>query len=302
MESTIGALPRLSIGVPVFNGQDHLAAAIGALLDQSFSDFELIISDNASTDRTAEICRAFAATDERIRLIRNERNLGAAANYNQTLERARGELFKWAAHDDICLPRFLERCINVLDTEPDTVLVHSLSCAIDQRGRTLGRYPHEQAFDQARASQRFRAVILPPHLCIAVFGVMRREILLRTVRHGDWVGADRNLLAELSLHGKIRLVPEQLFQRRHHAQASIHRFTDEHERLAWFDPDKSGSISFPTWRRLGEYLRAIARARPGVRASLGCCGQLLRWLVSPHHTGPRNIRLLAFELLRPRRA
>jgi hypothetical protein len=180
--------------------------------------------------------------------------------------------------------------------------VHTLSCAIDERGRILGPYAREQAFDQAYASQRFRAAILRPHLCLSVFGVMRREILERTSRHGDWVGADRNLLAELSLHGKIRLVPELLFQRRHHAQASIHRFTDEHERLAWFDPEKSGTFSFPTWRRLGEYLRAIARVQPGAWTSFACWVQLLRWLVSPHHTGPRNLRLLAGELLRPRRA
>lgn len=301
-DSTVSAAPRLSIGLPVYNGETYIAAAIGALLGQTYGDFELIISDNASTDRTAEICRAFAATDKRVRLIRNQRNLGAAANYNQTLQQSRGELFKWAAHDDLCHPSFVERCISVLDAEPNTVLVHSLSCAIDERGQVIGHYPHEQAFDQDRTSLRFRDVILSPHLCIAVFGVMRRSILERTIRHGDWVGADRNLLAELSLHGRIRLVPEVLFKRRHHEQASIHRFTDEYERLSWFNPDKSGQMSFPTWRRLREYLLAIARVRPGVWASVACCGQLLRWVISPHHTGPRNIRLMATELLRLRRA
>lgn len=294
--------PRLTIGLPVHNGADYIAAAIGSLLGQSFADFELIISDNASTDRTAEICRAFAASDPRVRLIHNDRNLGAAANYNRTLEQARGELFKWAAHDDLCHPRFIEHCIDLLDAEPDTVLVHSLSCAIDERGRIIGRYAHEQPFDQDRASQRFAEVILRPHVCIAVFGVMRREILERTIRHGDWVGADRNLLAELSLHGRIRLVRQVLFKRRHHEQASIHRFTDEHERLAWFNPGHSGGWSFPTWRRLAEYLKAIVRVRPGWIESLVSLGHLLRWVFARHHTGPRNIRLMLAELLRPRRA
>ena len=298
----MNATPRLSIGLPVYNGEDYIAAAIGALLGQTFTDFELIISDNASTDRTAEICRAFSASDERVRLIRNDHNLGAAANYNQTLDQARGELFKWAAHDDLCHPRFMQRCIEVLDAEADTVLVHSLTCAIDERGQIIGRYPHEQAFDQDRASERFRDVILRPHVCIAVFGVMRRDILERTIRHGDWVGADRNLLAELSLYGRIRLVPEVMFKRRHHEQASIHRFTDEHERLSWFNPGKSGRLSFPTWRRLREYLLAIVRVRPGLIDSLASCRHVLRWVFARHHTGPRNIRLMLVELLRPRRA
>ncbi|MEE4330065.1 MAG: glycosyltransferase, partial [Wenzhouxiangella sp.] len=218
----------LSIGLPVYNGERYLAGALGALLDQTYRDFELIVADNASTDRTAEICRAFAAGDERVRYLRNEKNLGAARNYNLTLDQARGRYFKWAAHDDLCHPDFLARCIAVLEAEPETVLVHSRSCAIDDRGRTIGRYDQEVPFDADRPSERFAPAILTPHVCISVFGVMRRDVLMQTIRHGDWVGADRNLLAELALHGRIRLLPEVLFKRRVHEQASIHRFTDEH--------------------------------------------------------------------------
>lgn len=292
----------LSIGLPVYNGERYLAAALGALLNQSHRDFELIIADNASTDRTPEICRAFAASDARVRWIRNETNLGAARNYNLTLEQARGRYFKWAAHDDLCHPLFLERCLAVLAQDPDTVLVHSRSCGIDAHGRMIGRYDQEQAFDADSPAERLATAILTPHVCISVFGVMRREVLLRTIRHGDWVGADRNLLAELTLHGKIRLVPEVLFKRRAHEQASIHRFTDEHERLAWFDPAHRGRLSFPTWRRLAEYARAIRRAPLSLGDRAACLRVLARWLAGHHHTGPRNGRLLLFELFRPRRA
>jgi len=296
--NTADTTPRLSIGLPVYNGENYLAAALDSLLTQSFSDFELIVCDNASTDRTTEICRVFGASDERIRYYRNEINLGAAGNYNRTLELARGEYFKWASHDDVCRPQFLEKCITVLDTKPDVVLCHSQSEGIGARGEVKGFYGKELAFDAPHPAQRLWQVISKPHVCIAVFGVVRRDILLRTIRHGDWVGADRNLLAELSLHGKIELFPEFLFQRREHAEASIHKYEDESERLAWFDPALADTISYPTWRRGQEYLKAIHGSPLNRNEKLSCYTRLLRWVGARHHTGPGNARLMSQEAWR----
>ena len=291
---------RLSIGLPVYNGENYLASALDSLLKQSFADFELIISDNASTDRTAEICRVFAASDGRIRYHRNETNIGAARNYNQTLALARGEYFKWASHDDVCHSEFLQKCIATLDTRSDIVLCHSRSQGIGARGDVKGYYGEEIAFDQAQPAQRLWQVISRPHVCIAVFGVMRRDVLLRTIRHGDWVGADRNLLAELSLYGKIGLLPEFLFQRREHPDASIHKFEDESERLAWFDPALAGTVSYPTWRRLQEYLKAVVRSPLASAEKLACYVKLVRWIGAKHHTGRLNARLMLCEILRVR--
>jgi glycosyltransferase involved in cell wall biosynthesis len=274
-----------------------LASALDSLLGQTFGDFELIVSDNASTDATAEICRVFAASEQRIRYQRNESNIGAAANYNLTLELARGEYFKWAAHDDVCRPEFLEKCIAVLDARSDVVLCHSRSEGIGTRGEVKGYYGEETAFDEPRPEQRFWQAISRPHVCIAVFGVMRREVLLQTCRHGDWVGADRTLLAELSLHGKIELLPDFLFQRREHPEASIHRFEDEAQRLAWFDPALAGKRSFPTWRRLAEYCKAVGRAPLSGADRVACYAQLARWVGARHHLGPRNARMLLRDLL-----
>ena len=273
-----------------------LAAALGSLLDQDFRDFELIIADNASTDRTAEICRVFAAGDDRVRYLRQPENLGAAANYNRTLEEARGEYFKWAAHDDVCRQGFLRACVDVLDRRPDVVLCHTLSDGIDEHGRVKGQYAQERAFDQETPAERFWTAISTPHICTAVFGVMRRDVLLGTVRHGDWVGADRNLLAQLSLSGKVVLVAERLFERREHAEASIHRFEDEDERRAWFDPRASGRRVRHTWRRWLEYARAVRGARLARGERLACYLCLLRWPLARHHTGPRNASLLLREL------
>ena len=97
--------PRVSVGIPVFNGERFLAETIESILAQTFKDFEIVISDNASTDRTEEICRSYAARDPRIRYNRNDTNRGAAWNHNRVFELARGEYFKWQSHDDFCAPR-----------------------------------------------------------------------------------------------------------------------------------------------------------------------------------------------------
>ena len=110
--------PKVSIGLPVYNGEDFLAEALDSLLDQTYDDFELIISDNASTDSTADICTSYSAKDSRIRYLRSDVNLGAAVNYNLVFELATGEYFKWAAHDDICAPEFIGACVDILDRYP----------------------------------------------------------------------------------------------------------------------------------------------------------------------------------------
>lgn len=98
--------PKVSVGLPVYNGEKYLPQAIKSLLAQTFAEFELIICDNASTDRTQEISRTFTKRDQRIRYHRNPNNLGAAANFNLSFRLSSGEYFKWAA-DDLCAPEFL---------------------------------------------------------------------------------------------------------------------------------------------------------------------------------------------------
>jgi len=100
----MNAAPRLSIGLAVYNGENYLAESLDALLGQSYDDFELIISDNASTDGTADICRRYEKQDSRIRYIRQPLNIGLAPNHNFVFRQSRGELFKWASHDDLYAP------------------------------------------------------------------------------------------------------------------------------------------------------------------------------------------------------
>ncbi len=124
-------MPRVSVGLPVYNGENFIKDALDSILAQTFEDFELIISDNASTDGTQQICRQYTSKDQRIRYIRNDGNIGASKNFNQVFELSSGEYFKWIAHDDLCAPEFLERCVEVLDQDPSIVLCFARPKAID---------------------------------------------------------------------------------------------------------------------------------------------------------------------------
>ena len=129
--------PRVSVGLPVFNGERYLARAIESVLRQDFADFELVVSDNASTDRTGEICEEYARRDARVRYVRNPRNLGAGPNYDRCFRLARGEYFKWAAHDDRLAPDYLSQTGAALDAAPDAVLCTTATAEIgpDAAGR-----------------------------------------------------------------------------------------------------------------------------------------------------------------------
>ena len=266
-------MPRVSIGLPVYNGERFVADAVASVLGQTFQDIELIISDNGSTDRTAEICRDFAARDPRVVFHRSEANRGAAWNFNRVCDLAGGELFKWAAADDVLEPTYLARCVEELDADPGVVLCHSRSGRMDAQGGREGEYRFEMRRDAPRARERFRDLIVVRHDCIDVFGVMRLAVLRRTPRIGAYVGSDRVLLGELSLHGKLREIPEVLFWRRAHDENSV-CLDERSDRLAWFDPALAGKISMPHWRILREYLAAVGRAPLGPWARLGCAHQL----------------------------
>src|SRR6185312_3479939 len=133
--------PRLLIGLPVYNGERLLPQAIECLLAQSFGDFEIVIGDNASTDRTQEICQDYVRRDPRIRYVRHEHNLGAVANFNRVFELSAAPLFKWAAHDDLHQKTYLESCVRLLDEDPDIVLAHSNTVLIDENSEP---FPFDQ--------------------------------------------------------------------------------------------------------------------------------------------------------------
>ena len=270
--------PRVSIGVPVYNGESFLAQALDALLAQAFSDFELILSDNGSTDGTQDICQAYARRDPRIRYFRSETNLGAARNFNLAFHRSVGDYFKWAAHDDLCSPEYLERCVAELDADESVVLCHSRTREIDEDGALLGDLRTKPKLGSPLAHERFYECICVPHSQVMVFGLIRSAILKKTRLIGSYVSSDRVLLGELALAGRFHEIPEFLFYRRDHPQQSYKAYRTRRGYQAWFDPAKRAKIAFPHWRLLGEHTVSVSRARLDWRERVHCYLVLGWWI------------------------
>jgi len=264
------ACPRVTIGVPVYNGDRYLEEALESLLAQTYTDFELVISDNASTDRTEEICRSFAMRDPRVRYVRADVNSGGTWNFNRVVELAQGRYFRWAAHDDAVAPTYLERCVEVLDTDPRAALAHTRVELIDAAGDSLGIYEGPDARrEDDRSWVRFHDAALWSGRNHLIFGVVRRELLDRIPPYGSHGNADGVLLARLSLLGTFVTVEEPLQRMRVHEEQASTKYGVERGSVdyrawrQWIDgaADAKRSIEFPYWRIWGEHTRSIVAVR-----------------------------------------
>jgi glycosyltransferase involved in cell wall biosynthesis len=231
------SMPKLSIGIPVFNGEALLPELLDSLLAQTFADFEILICDNASSDGTPQICGEYERRDSRIRYIRNKRNVGAIANFNRVFELSAAPLFKWAAHDDLYHKAYLDACVRLLEENPDVILAHTGTAFIDEKSELLPFEQESGSFiepstgrrywadvpsigDTPVAIKRFWQVLTRARWGSHMFGVVRREILQQTSLLPNFAGSDRAMLAELALLGRFRCATERLFLKRLHANAS----------------------------------------------------------------------------------
>lgn len=254
-------MPRLTFGVPVFNGDRFLAASLDSVLAQSFTDFELIIADNASTDRTLEVCESFAARDGRIRVLRSDSNRGAAWNYNRLFEQANSEYFKWHAHDDLIAPEYAARCVERLDGHPDEILCYPRTQGIDEHGRATPDDPADalsvtHVTPAGRLSEYFHSSF-HNRSCNAILGIIRTGTLRKTRLIGSYAGSDKVLLAELALLGQFHQLHHTLFFRRAHAGSSVAATPDPSFRDQWFDTSVRRKRQFVHWKWFMEYVRAI---------------------------------------------
>jgi glycosyltransferase involved in cell wall biosynthesis len=247
--------PRLSIGLPVYNGENYVAEALDTLLAQTYPDFELIISDNASTDGTREICEKYAAKDDRIRYLRQPRNIGAAPNHNFLVQAARGELFKWAAHDDLFAPGLLAACVKALDEHPEAALAHSYMAIVDERGEILENYDYQLRTDSPDPAVRFRDLMFREG-GDDFYGVIRTAVLRRIAPHDSYHNAGRTFVGELSLHGTFVQVPEVMFFRREHPGRGDNLGTVQ-KVCTNLDPRRAGQSKA---RLFGEYLTGYVSA------------------------------------------
>lgn len=278
-----GKDPVVTIGMPVYNGARYLEEALRSILSQTYVDLELLISDNASTDATEAICRDYAARDRRIQYFRNSRNLGAAANYNRVIHLARGRYFRHAAHDDILAPTNIERCVEVLDAQPDVALAYPRMVMIDADGKAIETREHSLELGEARPSARFAKyahLCDEGSMCDPVFGLFRTAALRETNLLGAYIAADMILLGEIALRGRIVEIPEYLFFERYHAEGSVLSNPTLDDRAAWFDLNSRGKLinQAPHFRWLWELCTAIARASLDQRERLACYVAMRHWL------------------------
>jgi glycosyltransferase involved in cell wall biosynthesis len=268
-------IPCVSIGLAVFNGENFIKEAIDSILAQTYQDFELIISDNASTDKTEEICLDYASRDSRIRYHRNSTNIGGANNENRTFQLSKGKYFRWAAHDDICAPELVSKFVAVLDQDPSIVLCYSMIIEIDEKGNPIRTVSQKKGESQS-PHERFRDLAKKDHNCEATYGLMRSSVLKATRLQQNYTDSDRTLLCELSLYGKFFEVQESLFYKRYHQK---NMYTDMRARMAWFNPNLKGKPVFPYWMQFFDYIRSIKRTPITRKEKIWCNYYMFIWFL-----------------------
>lgn len=271
--------PVVSIGLPVHNGANWLQVTLDSLARQSLGDFELIIADNASTDGTGEICRERAAHDPRIRYIRNDANLGAAANYNLVLELAQAPLFKWHAHDDQLAHDCLEKSVAALARHPQAVACITGARRLDSLGREVLQWSSPlRGTESPDPAVRF-GTIVRTFYChwTEIFSVMRRSAISRVMPHRVFRGTDIAILAELALLGPFARIDEPLFIHRDHAARYYHTADrDPAAVLSWYDPKQRDERVWHKWALYRSHLAAIRRHRLPLSLRLRCYAHVIR--------------------------
>jgi glycosyltransferase involved in cell wall biosynthesis len=273
---------KVNIGLPVFNGEKYIAEALDSILSQTYRDFELIISDNASTDNTGPICQSYAAKDSRVRYHRNKVNIGVSANFNRAFQLSSSEYFKWVACDDICAPYFLEKCVKVLDANPSIVACHSKTGRIDDCGESVGNYGLNLRIGSPKPHERFGDLIcMDNEAWVLIYGLMRSNTLKETQLMGSYIGADRNLLAEISLLGRLYEIPQYLFFRREYPQSYTDREDFKYsDKLKWWTGTNGNrKIVFPYWKISLEYINSVRRSPLVWSERQRCYAQILKWFV-----------------------
>lgn len=262
MQEQSPQLPLVSVGMPVYNGERYVEAAIHSNLEQTYPHFELLISDNASTDATEEICRSFADADERVKYSRNPVNIGAAANYNKLVAASHGKYFRWSNADDLISPHLLERTLPVLESSPDVVIAYGRTCLINAQDETVRAYDDNLNLQSESASQRYLDFRRQLGLTNIIYGLMRRSAMQRTdlFGNGKLPAADVNFMAAMVLLGKFVEIPEVLFYRRMHElsfSASAGRDPTEREQ---FWRARRRPTPLPTLRAQLADVKAIVRS------------------------------------------
>jgi glycosyltransferase involved in cell wall biosynthesis len=287
--------PRLSIGVPVYNGADYIAEALTSHLEQDFGDFEIVVSDNCSDDGTADIVNEFVASDARVQYSRNDENIGGPANFNRLFRLTSGELFRWAAADDRIEPGYLSNVIAMMDADPAIVIGHSQSMLIDPQSQPMLEMDQgwlggdgymeairlsppsgDERFHSEHPHDRIDAVINNNHRNFYIFGIMRRAVMMQTKLHGPFYGGDRTLLVEMAMRGTFKKYDAPLFASRSHAKNSGRNGLNFEE----LKQHGASDLSFASMVMKG-YVNGVRRADVGRIEELKCLFSIAKKIKQP---------------------
>jgi glycosyltransferase involved in cell wall biosynthesis len=262
--------------MPAYNCERYIARSLESLLAQTYTDFELVISDNASTDATEEVCRRYEKLDSRVRYVRRTENIGGPGNFRYVFSLCSGKYHKWSTADDYWDPAYIAKCVARLDADPATVLCYSKTRLIDADGKPISDYEDNLDLQQDSPRERFFGLLSRIGLCNAHLGVIRRAAMLKTGLIGTENASDVHFLAELALYGKFALLPEYLFFRRYHQQSSSwDRKNVEHQRK-YYEPTAKKWSGMHTWRKYRTLMRAVRRAPIASSEKLGISMRLMR--------------------------
>jgi glycosyltransferase involved in cell wall biosynthesis len=289
--------PCVSVCLPVYNGERHIHKAIRSILNQTFEDFELIISDNASTDGTHQICRKVATQDRRVCYVRGERNRGLAWNFNWASTLAWGRYLVWIGHDDVMAPDFISRCVEAMEGDSDAVLCFTNANYIDDTETIVTPVDLMNPGESESAAERFSRVLYDGR-CDPICGLMKTQVLRETRLHGAYADSDRVLLAEMCFRGRFHFIPDRLFSRRMHALQTTSLYPDRWARTLVFDPNKAGKASCPWLRELLDFGTAICRAPICWSEKYKCIKYLYWWFLVHKQFMSQDLRRGFISLLR----
>ena len=252
-------MPTVSIAIPTYNCEKYIAQSIESLLGQTYGDFELVISDNASTDGTEAVCRSYEAKDARVRYVRRTQNIGGPGNFRYVFSLCKGKYHKWSTADDYWHPKFLEEAVAVLDQRSDVVLCYPMTQLIDAAGNKIEDYADNLDLASDSARQRFCDLFDRIGLCQAHLGLIRRDAMQQTRLIAGHLASDVDFLAEMALRGKFRLLPDVRFYRRYHPTSSSWERGDQKHQKAYYDPSNTTNLNLETWRRYKFQFGMVAR-------------------------------------------
>jgi glycosyltransferase involved in cell wall biosynthesis len=245
----------VSIGMPVYNEEQFVGKAIESVLNQDYKNFELIISDNASTDKTKSICLEYSKKDVRIRFYSRDITTDSTTNFNYVASLAKGYFFMWASGHDTRDPTFISRCLAIFEKSNSVVLCYSDAIWMDVNGNNIGNEHSDIDTVGMDRIKRLHKVFWNLGYAYPIYGLFRKNALDKILPYQKILGPDILLLNELSAIGEIARIPEPLF--------NIRRLSDYGDWHAYFQ--KSLNIKLNRKKAIGLFFEFIIKNYQAVR-------------------------------------